>query len=275
MTRRIWVIADDYGLAPGVNDGILALLDARRISGTSCMTVFPGWEDDAVRLKPHRGQAAIGLHLTLTDQPALTGRSTLAAEGRLPPFARLAGASSVGRITKADVHAELDAQHRRFVAAFERQPDFIDGHQHVHFLPVVRDWLRRTFAEVPDDRRPRLRGAPALSAASDATSKVATISALALGFDNAMRKAGFALMAPLAGIYDWRRPTGFEGMLEKAIGALPDGGLLMCHPGKVDAVLKQRDAMLQARPVELDTLLSERYAALLSKAGASVAGIAP
>ncbi|TIS94569.1 MAG: ChbG/HpnK family deacetylase, partial [Mesorhizobium sp.] len=38
MTRRIRLIADDYGLAPGVCAGILDLLDRRRLTGTSCMT---------------------------------------------------------------------------------------------------------------------------------------------------------------------------------------------------------------------------------------------
>jgi predicted glycoside hydrolase/deacetylase ChbG (UPF0249 family) len=270
MTRGIWVIADDYGLAPGVDDGILALIDAGRISGTSCMTGFPDWESEAARLASRPGRAAIGLHLTLTDQPALSGRTSLAPDGRLPPFARLAAASPLRRIARSDIHAELDAQHRRFVEAFGKEPDFIDGHQHVHFLPVVRDWLRETFAQ--GTNRPRLRGAPAISPAADAPAKVATIAALALGFDSAMRKAGFEVIGPLTGIYDWRKPTAFEPMLERAIADLPEGGLFMCHPGKVDAALTQRDAMLDARPVELETLLSPRFAGLMSGADVRLAG---
>jgi chitin disaccharide deacetylase len=271
MTRRIWVIADDYGLAPGVNDAILALIAAGRLSGTSCMTGFAEWESDAARLKSSAGGAAIGLHLTLTDQPALGGRTSLSPDGRLPPFARLAAASSFRRIAKSDIHAELDAQHDRFVQALGKQPDFVDGHQHVHFLPVVRDWLRETFAQSPD--RPKLRGAPAISPAADAPAKVATIAALALGFDSAMRKAGFEIVGPLAGIYDWRKPLSFEPMLKRSIADLPDGGLFMCHPGKADAVLKQRDAMLDARPVEFETLLSPRFAALISGADVRLAGM--
>src|SRR5919108_4607710 len=145
MNRRIWVVADDYGLAPGVNDGILALIETGRISGTSCMTGFPAWETDAVRLRPYLGLAAVGLHLTLTDQPALTGISSLAPAGRLPSFARLAAHTSFGTIEKRHVHVELDAQLGRFVEAFGKEADFFEGHQHVHFLPVVRDWLRVTF----------------------------------------------------------------------------------------------------------------------------------
>jgi chitin disaccharide deacetylase len=275
MNRRIWVVADDYGLAPGVNEGILALIEANRISGTSCMTVFPDWKNDAVRLKPHVGRAALGLHLTLTDQPALTGISSLAPTGRLPSFAKLAAHSSLGTIDQRHVHAELDAQLSRFVEAFAEEPNFVDGHQHVHFLPVVRDWLRVTFASRSGKPRPKLRGSPSMPATADmVAAKVATISALALGFDSAMRKSGFEIMGPLLGIYDWRNPAGFEAALERAVAGSPDGGLFMCHPGKIDAVLQERDPMLAARPVELQTLLSDHYLELLSQGRVSLAGIA-
>lgn len=269
MRRRIWVIADDYGFAPGINDAILALIEARRISGTSCMTGFPTWQHDARSLKSCAEDAAIGLHLTLTDQPAVTGHSSLAPEGLLPSFARLARASLLSAKDRLQVRAELDAQYARFIDAFGRQPDFIDGHQHVHFLPVVRDWLRTSLTGAV---RPWLRGAPAkAAAAAGTTAKIATISAVALGFDTAMRGAGFTVMGPLAGIYDWRDPTGFPAALEWATANLPDQGLFMCHPGNVDAVLAERDTMLDARPVEFQTLLSERFAEQLSEADISVA----
>jgi predicted glycoside hydrolase/deacetylase ChbG (UPF0249 family) len=274
MIRRIWVVADDYGLAPGVNEGILELIEAGRISGTSCMTGFPAWWNDAAGLKPYLSRAAIGLHLTLTDQPALTGGSTLAPAGSLPSFAKLVAASSLGTIEKRHVHAELDAQLGRFSTAFDRHPDFIDGHQHVHFLPVVRDWLRAKFASGSGKSRPGLRGSPFMPAkAGMAAAKIATISALALGFDAAMRKSGFEIMGPLFGIYDWRNPAGFEAALERAVAAAPDGSLFMCHPGKIDAVLRERDPMLAARPIELKTLLADDYTRLLSRNGVSLSGI--
>ncbi|MGT2464397.1 ChbG/HpnK family deacetylase [Mesorhizobium atlanticum] len=43
-----------------------------------------------------------------------------------------------GRIDERDVHAELDAQYDRFLKALAGPPDYIDGHQHVHFLPTVQ-----------------------------------------------------------------------------------------------------------------------------------------
>jgi predicted glycoside hydrolase/deacetylase ChbG (UPF0249 family) len=208
------------------------------------------------------------LHLTLTDQPAVTGSSSLAPEGRLPPLSSLALPIRRGRIDEREVHAELDAQYDRFVGALGRRPDFIDGHQHVHFLPVVRRWLLARLAAGSD--RPALRGAPALSASNAAASKIAAIAALAAGFNRAMRGAGFTVMAPLSGIYDWRQPDKFAPTLRAAIETLPEEGVFMCHPGHVDETLNARDPMQRVREVEFTVLASEDFGASLARAGVRI-----
>jgi len=270
MTRRLRLIADDYGLAPGVSTAILELLDRGRLTGTSCMTGFPEWHDEAVRIRPLAGRAAIGLHLTLTDQPAVTGQSSLAPQGRLPALGSLALPVRRGRIDDRDVHAELDAQHGRFVEALGREPDFIDGHQHVHFLPVVRQWLR---ARYPDGAAmPALRGSPAWPGAVATALKVTAVAALAAGFDNSMERAGFMVMRPLTGLYDWRQPFGFASVLRSAVETLPENGLFMCHPGHVDETLRARDPMQGVREVEFAYLASEDFGTSLARAGAGIMG---
>lgn len=269
MTRLIRIIADDYGLAPGVSEAILDLLHRERLTGTSCMTCFPEWEAEAARLRPLAGRAALGLHLTLTDQPAATGHSSLAPQGRLPPLAGLALPHRRRRIAEADVHGELDAQHERFVAALGRAPDFVDGHQHVHFLPVVRRWLVRRFGDMA--RKPPLRGAPSgRHGLGSPALKVAAVAALATRFDRVMRRAGFPVLSPLAGIYDWRRPERFAATMHAAVFHLPEHGLVMCHPGHVDAVLAGRDPMQKVREAEHAFLASEAFGAMLVSAGAAV-----
>lgn len=268
MTRRLRLIADDYGLAPGVSAAILELLDRGRLTGTSCMTGFPEWHGEAVRIRPLAGRAAIGLHLTLTDQLAVTGQSSLAPEGRLPPLGSLALPVRRGRIDDRDVHAELDAQHGRFVEALGREPNFIDGHQHVHFLPVVRRWLRRRFAKGAG--MPALRGSPAWPGTIATALKATAVGALAAGFDRSMEGAGFTVMRPLTGLYDWRQPDGFASMLRSAIETLPQNGLFMCHPGHVDETLRGRDPMQGAREVEFAYLASGDFGASLERAGAAV-----
>ncbi len=133
MSRHIWIVADDYGLSPAVDDGILELLDQGRLSGTGCMTVFPDWPQEAMRLKARHAERA-GIHLTLTDQPSLSGAATLAREGRLPSLTTLLKGVATGQIADTDIKAELDAQLARFEDLFGKPPLYIDGHQHVHFF---------------------------------------------------------------------------------------------------------------------------------------------
>ncbi|MBD0414649.1 ChbG/HpnK family deacetylase [Oryzicola mucosus] len=265
MTRGIRLIADDYGLSPGVSDAILDLIERGRLSGTGCMTAFPEWPDHAARIRHLR--TMIGLHLTLTDQPAATGVSSLAPGGTLPPLSRLALPFKRAGLDEADIHAELDAQLARFVDAIGHEPDFIDGHQHVHFLPVVRTWLStRTWRQ-----RPVLRGAPRYETALSRTAlKIAAIAGLATGFDATMQKAGFQLWKPLAGIYDWQNPSAFAPTLDKALTSLPESGVFMCHPGHVDDVLKARDPMLDVREAEHRYLASDAFGGLLVRSGVHV-----
>lgn len=268
MSRAIRLIADDYGLSPGVSEAILDLIGRGRLSGTSCMTGFPEWPQAAGSIKPFIGRAAIGLHLTLTDQPALTAPSSLAPHGQLPTLGELASPLKRRSFGLADIHAELDMQHRRFVEALGSEPDFIDGHQHVHFLPVVRDWLKTRFA---GSQKPKLRGAPTLSRSVGVTAlKVAAIATLARGFDRSMEAAGFSVMKPLAGIYDWRRPADFAPTVRIALERLPEGGVFMCHPGYVDPILATRDPMQAVRQAECAFLGSDEFGAMLAAVGVTV-----
>ncbi|TPI80599.1 ChbG/HpnK family deacetylase [Mesorhizobium sp. B2-8-9] len=267
MTRPIRLIADDYGLAPGVSSAILDLIERGRLTGTSCMTGFAEWEEAAARIRPLRQRAAIGLHLTLTDQTAATGSSSLAPDGKLPGLASLALPVRRGRIDERDVHAELDAQYDRFTEALAGPPDHIDGHQHVHFLPVVRNWLLARFGG--SAHKPALRGAPGL-AGLDAAAKIAAIATLAAGFNRSMQRAGFNVMTPLCGIYDWRQPQKFAPTLRAAVDTLPEQGVFMCHPGQVDDILRARDPMQGAREVEFTILSSEDFGASLERAGVRV-----
>ena len=268
MTRSIRLIADDYGLAPGVSSAILDLIERGRLTGTSCMTGFPEWEEAAARIRPLRQRAAVGLHLTLTDQIAVTGSSSLAPEGKLPGLAALALPLRRQRIDERDVHAELDAQYDRFTEALAGPPDHIDGHQHVHFIPVVRNWLLARFGAA--SHKPTLRGAPGLPALDATAPKIAAIATLAAGFNRSMQRAGFSPMTPLSGIYDWRQPEKFASRLRAAVDTLPEQGLFMCHPGHVDDILRARDPMQDAREVEFTVLSSEDFGASLERAGVCV-----
>lgn len=272
--RRIWLIADDYGLSPGVSRGILELLNVGRLSGTGCMTLFPEWADEAKALQSAPPNAAIGLHLTLTDQMACSGVSALAPQGKLPSLGRLALSTRIDRrVAKAAID-ELDAQYARFVEEMGRAPDFVDGHQHVHFLPVVRRWLAGLADRAAPFPVPFVRGAPAPRyAPRPVMAKATVVRGIARGFDRFAAGKGLHVVGPLAGFYEWHDPTAFAAAMTRAAGTLPDNALFMCHPGHVDAVLKARDPLQAPRVLELEFLGSEEFPAVLQENGVALARI--
>ena len=75
---RFVLNADDFGLAPGIDAAILALLQRGRISGVSAMATAPWWEADGPRLAPFTATADIG-------SPTGT-RTRTAAPGAGPPI---------------------------------------------------------------------------------------------------------------------------------------------------------------------------------------------
>ena len=68
--RRIWLCADDYGLAEGVNRAIRDLIGRGRLNATSVMVVGPAiGRDEVAALKTVAAaspRCAIGLHATLS-----------------------------------------------------------------------------------------------------------------------------------------------------------------------------------------------------------------
>ena len=267
--------ADDYALTPGVSDGILALLEARRITATSVMTTRPHWRAAAPALRAHRDRADIGLHFDLTLGPSLGRLPRLAPDGRLPALSRLLALALAGRIDAQEIRAELGRQLDAFEAEFGRLPDYVDGHQHVHMLPGIRDavldemsargltgkiWLRDSTD----------RTAAILSRAVEAR-KALIVAMLGAGFARAARARGFALNRGFSGFsaFDPARP--FARDVASYLRAPGPAHLVMCHPGHADAMLAGLDPATGSREAELAFLLSDEFLAVLAGRGARLA----
>ena len=67
-----------------------------------------------------------------------------------------------------------------------------------------------------------------------------------------------------AGAYDFRAQADFESLLRGFLDAVPDGGLVMCHPGFVDDTLRAVDPLTDLREREHAFLASDRFPALLA-----------
>jgi predicted glycoside hydrolase/deacetylase ChbG (UPF0249 family) len=174
------------------------------------------------------------------------------------------------RLTAAPLVAEIAAQLRAFVKIFGRAPAFIDGHQHVHLLPQVRN----AFLKVASENAPRAwvrqcGRARAGRLVHDRKSLVLDV--LSLGFKSQAARHGLSTNPAFSGAYGFTAKAQFSKLFPRFLNGLPDGGLIMCHPGFVDAALESLDSLTTLREHEFAFFNSDAYPAMLAKHGVELA----
>ena len=271
--RPLLVCADDYGLAPGIDVAVAALVRAGRLGAFSCLVNAPGWRDAAAVVPALRRQARAGLHLNLTE-----GRPLSAALAGLwpvlPTLARLLLMAHTGRLPGAAVRAELDAQWQAFVTATGQAPDYLDGHQHVHHLPGVREAVlaRAVLHRLPVRNTARLRG----PGAAFKRWVIERSGGRALG--RALQQRGLPHHPVLLGAYDFIEPD-YRRLMRAWLAQVPaSGALLFCHPASGGGEVRPAasaaappdgaaDAIAPARQREWAYLASDDFAHDLAEAG--------
>jgi predicted glycoside hydrolase/deacetylase ChbG (UPF0249 family) len=271
--RRIWLCADDYAISPAVDVAIRDLIARERLNATSVMAVAPSFPSEAPPLAAlgSERRASIGLHLTLTGPfRPLTAFRPLRG-GAFPPLAAMAQLAFLRRLDRAALAAEIEAQLNAFTAAFGRAPDFVDGHQHVHLFPQIREemlaavkraapaaWVRQCGSALPLRRLLR-------------DFKTLALSELSRGFRR--RAAGFGLRTnpAFAGVYGLDPATDFAALFPRFLEGLPEGALVMCHPGHVDPELRRLDPLTDLRETEYEYFAGEAFPRALAAAGVALA----
>lgn len=259
--RKLIICADDYAQSPAINAAILALIEDGVLTATSCMTLSPYWPQAARLLTSDiRAKADIGLHLDLTQfsstlrfsHPQLILRSQLSLLG-------------FGMLDFAAVRASIAQQLQAFEQAMGTPPDYVDGHLHVHQLPVIRTALlaelQQRYAHLPRSQRPWLRLSSPPAGSGLKARIIHWLGASALR--RQAQSAGFTYSPCLLGVYDfagdvavyqahWQRWATQLAQVQTETATLPP--VLMCHPAMPDlpaGVSQDRaDPIAAARQVE-------------------------
>ncbi|GAA0217270.1 ChbG/HpnK family deacetylase [Castellaniella daejeonensis] len=250
---------------PAVNAGILSLAAQGRLSATSLLVDGP-----AVRRGAHALQASglqIGLHLNFTE--------SFGQPGLCLPLGALIRAAWLGRLPGDAVRAAVQRQLALFQDITGRVPDYIDGHQHVHQLPGIRDALLDALPE-PRDGRPWIRdvGRPRMSGLPPRLRfKAAVIAGLgAAGLRRRAVARGHALNPGFLGVYDFQGGVpAYEGWMRRWLASCRDGDVLMCHPALgADGT----DALSAQRQAEHEVLASPLMGRLLAEHHLTIEGAA-
>jgi predicted glycoside hydrolase/deacetylase ChbG (UPF0249 family) len=268
--RRIWVCADDYGLSPGVNRAIRGLIARGRLNATSVMVVGPAvGRDEVGALKDaaaNHPRCAIGLHATLTAPfHPLTLHFRPLDGGLFLPFPKLLRAGLLGRLDPEIIRAEISAQLASFVEKFGRAPEFVDGHQHVQLFPAVRDGFLAAVKQAAPNAWVRQGGRAQPLLQRLRIPKALLLDLLSAQFRRRARRANVAFNPAFAGAYDFSGAPDFAGLMAQFLASLPDGGLLMCHPGFVDDILVGLDPLTDQREREHAYLASDAFERLLAE----------
>lgn len=268
--RRIILCADDYGISPAVSGAIRDLIARRRINATSVMVTAPTFSQaEAAALREAAGShGAIGLHLTLTAPfPPQTHGFTPLRHGAFLPLAAMARRALSRSLQPALLDAEIAGQLAAFRAAFGRTPDYIDGHQHIHVFPQISEALIRVARHAAPQAWLRQCGR-AVHKSSDPKGLI--LDALSRRFRRLAAAQGLRTNPAFAGTYAFRARADYAKLFPKFLDGLPDGGLVMCHPGKVDAELTRLDPLTDLREREYAYFLGDEFPRILSMHGAAL-----
>jgi predicted glycoside hydrolase/deacetylase ChbG (UPF0249 family) len=266
--RRIWLCADDYGLAEGVNRAIRDLIARGRLNATSVMVVGAAIGRDEVKalqeVAAKSPRCAIGLHATLTAPfRPLTMHFRPTDGGMFLAFPKLLRAGLLRRLDVEMIYGELMVQLGAFKDLFGRAPDFVDGHQHAQLFPQARDGFLRAVKEAAPGAWVRQGGRLQPLAKRLGAPKALVLDVLSAQFRKRAAHAGIPFNPAFAGAYDFSTQPDFGALMRQFLDRLPEDGLVMCHPGFVDETLQSLDPLTTQREAEHAFLAGEDFPALL------------
>jgi predicted glycoside hydrolase/deacetylase ChbG (UPF0249 family) len=275
--KRLIITADDFGLSEGVNDAVVEAHRAGTLTSASLMTNFDGFQH-AVDALARAAELDVGLHFVLSAGDCISpihSVSTLVDHrGKFHSRRSLLARAVTGRVRRDDVERELSAQLEVLQKAGVT-PTFINGDQHIHVLPVVRDVVVACAAKlgiaarVPNETTVWMPSGAAPRSWATLGARLATktvLGRLASAFARLCRDAGVAtnraFISPF-GIVPTARfdPHAFVRVLDGLVDGLNE---MMVHPAYPDDASArfwtggQRQAI--DRKVELESLLAPSFA---------------
>lgn len=223
--KRLIVNADDFGLSPGVNRGIVEAYRHGIVTSTTLLVNLPA-AVAAATLAKWLGGLKVGLHLNLTQgKPASDPL-------RVPSLVNHQGdflgnnEESIAVWQEADIRREFQAQMARYLS-LGLAPTHVDSHHHIHRHPKVLE----TILALERDWHLPLRPLDPLR----------------------LTEAGIAHPDVFLG-YTYFSATGKE-RLKQCLEDLSVGVTeLMCHPGYADTELRERSSWVEKREWELAVL---------------------
>jgi predicted glycoside hydrolase/deacetylase ChbG (UPF0249 family) len=252
---NISICADDIGQDPAINDGCLELFNLGRLSQVSVLSQAPYLQSHRVELTKARDAGLqIGLHfnLTLAFEKSIFNTS----------LNQLILLSQLRLLDPLLIQKSLILQIDTFENTFQFSPDFIDGHQHVHQFPQIREVLIAEMIRRYGQQTPWVRSTvlPNISKKIPDAFKCRLLNILGgTYFLQLLKQHNIPHNHGFLGVYgfDARTAEDYQQNMQRWISLAQEDTLLMCHPANR---LVEEDPIRSARVIEYNYLKSQRFA---------------
>lgn len=273
---RLIINADDLGIDRSRNRGIFQCADKSALKSVSLIVAQAGWRDAVAGLKK-RPQIGAGLHFNLTAGKPLARKikSLVNKKGEFFDKFELLRRAISKLIDPLEVIGELKAQ-LEMMRDCGIVPTHVDGHNHVHLLPGVRQgfaqvikkgmWVRLPHPQNPNfldpaDQDPHVvyQDLPKLMQMLSYYSRVAHSE-----WRDRYRYAddfGGTTLTDAPSLKDFKREV------LKLKGEVCE---LMCHPGDAPDEDSVSFSKLKARQMEHDILVSLEFKSFLKETGIEI-----
>lgn len=250
--KIICYCADDYALNEQISTAILKLLESNIIQATSCMTQSPLWSTQAPLLRQLRKHIVhsfdLGLHINFTHP--FNHPSTFNY-----PLSKLMFKAWTRSLDATRIRQSLEQQWDLFIQEIGTPPDFIDGHQHIHQFPIIRDVLFQFLAE--KNFKGWIRNLEHCIPASPYLLKTKLLEHLGAHKTKQLADQYQITSNPyFAGIYDFKTES-YAQLNQQWLKGSEQALLIMCHPAV--ALPQEFDEIQEARIQEYKYFNSAQF----------------
>lgn len=254
MKKKIMLCADDYAQSEAISAGILQAAKALRINAVSCLASAPDWSKAGSALQSIPSTCLVGLHFNLTWGCALSSFWQTHYDRHFANLSTVIMQCYLGQMHAETVLAEMRMQLDAFRQVMGRNPDFIDGHQHVHQFPVIRDALCLLYTQEQLNGFVRVTGAAGWQGFPKAQ-VIALLGSKTLR--RMLNNAAIPINTSFSGVYPFKHAPRYADYFKQFLSSSESGGLIMCHPGTQSH--ERADPLHASRYHELSYLMSDAF----------------
>lgn len=262
--KQIILCADDYGQNTAISQAIINLIALNRLSATSCMSNSYYWLTHANWLLPVKETIDIGLHFNLTEG------STLTKDFPQPiSLSQLILKAYLKKLNQQAIENEFNAQIDQFIKGLGQLPHFIDGHQHIHQLPIIRDAIIKVYKERLINSKCYIRSVSQPHAFWNVMHsgyfKFMLIQLCgAFQLKKLLAKESIPHNITFSGSYDFSDAKKYAKIFPQFLKQIRNQGIIMCHPGLQGSI--ESDIMAKARYFEYQFFQSDLFIEQCKKA---------